>query len=229
MRARRGLVLVGFAVTMTGCATTGTQPSTTGTVTTRCKEIDLSNVSVDPTPLSSWEPKPLAPGFLHVHYSWPATGDGPVYAVGILYENLEKQTVAFFVGPLPGFPAGWPDATKGEAPPDATNQWKAFFTKLRAASQNARLGAGVCGGQGCGKPPDSPPPEFLGAGSSGSTGGISALPRVQDQRYAQVTRSREVVSDAVLGATSNRADREKAIKDLVRNTCHGVQALLGNE
>jgi hypothetical protein len=52
---------------------------------------------------------------------------------------------------------------------------------------------------------------------------------VQDQRYAQVTRSREVVSDAVLGATSNRADREKAIKDLVRNTCHGVQALLGNE
>src|SRR5262245_33307163 len=78
MRASGALVLVSLAVVVTGCATTGTQASTTGTVTTRCKDIDLSSVSLEPTPLASWDPKPGAQGFLHVHYSWPASGDGPV-------------------------------------------------------------------------------------------------------------------------------------------------------
>jgi len=229
MRARRAVVLVSLAVTVTGCATTGTQASTTGTVTTKCKEIDLSNVSLEPTPLASWDPKPVDPGFLHIHYSWPSTGEGPVYAVGILYEKIDKQRVAFIVGPLPGFPPDWPDVSKGAAPADATPQWKVFFTKVRGATQNARPGAGVCAGAGCGKPPDSPPPEFLGSGSSGSTGGFSALDRMPQERYAEVMRSREVVSDAMFGQTSNRAERERAIKDLVRNTCHGVQAFLGNE
>jgi hypothetical protein len=224
------VVLVSLAVTVTGCATTGTQASTTGTVTTKCKEIDLSNVSLEPTPLASWDPKPVAEGFLHVHYSWPATNDGPVYAVGILYENLEKQSVAFIVGPLPGFPPGYtPQMGKSQASAGALTDWGAFFTKLRGASQNAKPGGVFCAGAGCGKPPDSPPPEFLGSGSSGSTGGFSALDRMPQERYAEVMRSREVVSDAMFGQTSNRAERERAIKDLVRNTCHGVQAFLGNE
>src|SRR5262245_45254109 len=117
MRASGTLVLVSLAVVVTGCATTGTQASTTGTVTTRCKEIDLSSVPLEPTPLASWDPKPGAQGFLHVHYSWPASGDGPVYAVGILYETFEKQSVAFIVGPLQGFPADYtPDMGKSRAP-----------------------------------------------------------------------------------------------------------------
>ena len=223
MRARRALVLVAFAVTVAGCATTGTPPP--GGFVTKCKDIDLSGVSLDPMPLASWNPQPMGSGFLRIHYRW-GPNPGPVYAIGILYESFQIQKLAFIVGPLPGFPDDW-DPVRGAASA-GTKEWREFFTRVRGASQNNRPGAVLCGGDGCGKPPDSPPPEFLGVGSSGSAAGSAALSGTSQEMYAQATRASTVASDAAF-ATSDRAERERIVKDLARNTCHGVQALLGKE
>src|SRR6516225_5720671 len=111
MRATRVWALVALATAVAGCATTGTPPP--GGFTTKCKEIDLSNVSLEPTTVEAWDPKPLKPGFLHI------------------------QRVAFIVGPLAGFPADWsPDGSKGEASTRAKDDWLKFFTKLRKASEH---------------------------------------------------------------------------------------------
>lgn len=219
--------MVALATALAGCATTGTPPP--GGFVTRCKDIDLSSATLEPTPLGAWNPAPLAPGFLRIHYLWGANG-GPVYAIGILYERFDIQNVAFIVGPLEGFPDSWTgDPAKSEAPAKAKDDWMAFFTKLRKATQSDRPGGVFCAGQACGMPPDSPPPEFLGTGSSGSGGGFAMLSESPGQMYAQAMRARNVMSDAVFGASSSRADREKIVRDLARNTCHGVQAHLGKE
>ena len=218
--------MVALAIAVAGCATPGTPPP--GGFVTRCTDLDLSKVSLEPTALKAWDPAPIPPGFLRIHYRWEANG-GPVYAIGILYENLEIQSVVFIVGPLVGFPDDWSPDTKGEATASARNDWMAFFTKLRKATQSDRPGGLFCAGQACGKPPDSPPPEFLGTGSSSSAGGYAMLSGTPQQMYAQAMRARSVVSDAVFGVSNTRAEREKIVKDLARNTCHGVQAHLGKE
>jgi hypothetical protein len=221
------LVMVALATAVAGCATTGT-PSPGGFVT-NCKDIDLSNVSLEPTALEAWEPRPIAPGFLRIHYRWEDNA-GPVYAIGILYKDLKTQTVEFIVGPLPGFPDTWTgNPAKSDAPRETKDKWITFFKKLRGAAQSDRTGDVLCAGQGCGMPPDSPPPDFLGTGSSGSSGGYAALSGTSEQMYAQSTRPPKVMSDAVFGASTTRVQREQIVKDLVKNTCHGVQAHLGKE
>ena len=227
MRATRALVQVALATAFAGCATTGTPPP--GGFVTKCKEIDLSSSSLEPTAVDAWTPGPISPGFLRIQYSWEDANAGPVYAVGILYENLDSQKVVFIVGPLAGFPREWTgNATTGDAPKNARSDWTTFFTKLRKATQQVRPGGMFCGGAACGMPPDSPPPELLGTASSGASGGYAALfSETPEQMYAQAMRAPKVMSDAVFSKT--RDERERLIKDLAKRTCHGVQANLGNE
>lgn len=229
MRLLRSWFVGTLTMLVAGCATTGTPPA--GGFTTKCKDIDLTAVSLEPTPLASWEPKPLAPGFLRIDYRWEANA-GPVYAIGILYENLETQRVAFIVGPLPGFPDHGPtDATSVQAPASVQDEWMQFFKKVRAGTQYDRPGGFFCAGKPCAMPPDSPPPEFLGVASSGSSGGIAAVFGTPEELYAQLMRARPIVSDAVFNATGKppSEERQKIVRELARKTCHGVQAQLGNE
>jgi hypothetical protein len=229
MRSTRVLVLVALATTLAGCATTGTPPP--GGFVTKCKEIDLSNKSLEPTPLEVWEKEQnaIGQGFLRIQYSWEDPNEGPVFAVGVLYEDLQTQKLAFIVGPLSGFPQRWsPDGTKGDASTKAKDEWVRFFNKLRKVTESDRPGGVFCAGRACAMPPDSPPPELLGTASSGSPGGYAALfSGTPEQMYAQAMQAPKVMSDAVFSKT--REERERIIKDLAKKTCHGVQASLGNE
>lgn len=229
MRLLRGWVAATLTTLVSGCATTGTPP--VGAFVTKCKDIDLTAVSLEPTPPGAWDPKPLAPGFLRIDYRWEANA-GPVYAIGILYENLDTQRVAFVVGPLPGFPDHGPgDPAAIRAPANVEDEWMQFFKKVRGATQFDRPGGFFCAGKPCAMPPDSPPPEFLGVASSGSSGGIAAVFGTPRELFAQLMRVRPVVSDAVFNASGKTAseERQKIVRDLARKTCHGVQAQLGNE
>lgn len=220
--------MLALASALAGCVTPGTP--TPGGNFTRCKDIDLSNVSVDPIPVDAWTPETFKPGFLHIHYFWQA-GEGKVHAVGILYQTLDVQTVAFIVGPLPGFPDNWDPAKRPAAGGPREDAWGMFFRKLRAASESNRPGGVFCKGRGCGMPPDSPPPDYLGTASSGSSGTFAALPGSMHEMYAEAatsqTRTQAVATDATFATT--RDERVRMVKDLARNTCHGVQAHLGRE
>jgi hypothetical protein len=218
--ARAVLVALGAAVA--GCATTGTPPP--GGFVTRCKDIDLTNVSLEPTRLEKWTPDPKDKvGFLRVEYRWETNGD--VYALGILYESFDVQSVSFIVGPIRGFPDSW---TLDQPPPaGAKEDWGEFFHKLRKASEMARPGSLYCRAMGCPRPPDSPPPDLMGTASSGSSGGYAALITSPEQLYAQATQTRTTATDA--GYSKTREERERIVKDLAKKTCHGVQAHLGKE
>src|SRR5215469_5964029 len=129
MGRKRGWVVATLTAALAGCATPGTPAP--GAFTTRCKDIDLSTVSLEPVAVENWQPTPQPPGFLRIQYFWEANG-GPVYAVFVLYQNVDSQSVPYIVGPLPGFPDDWNwEKSRGRMGPEHKEKWGMFWEKLR--------------------------------------------------------------------------------------------------
>ena len=231
MRLLRSWFVGTLIMLVAGCATTGTPPA--GGFATKCKDIDLTAVSLEPKP---WPAGNQSRSSLAASYG--STTDGRRTPGRCTRSGFSTRTSRPSASRSSSARCRGSRTTEPPTPPESrprqTFRTSGCSSSRRSEARARYRGSGgllTCAGKPCAMPPDSPPARVPRRGqqrlerwgsprSSGRPRDLCAADACAPHR-----ERRRLQRD---GEAALRGTAEEFVHELARKTCHGVQAQLGN-